>query len=186
MNTATRFGRMDVALRAQSRPTRATSLKRSTRRGRGVRIVDVGIAGMNMRERTRPTCSERGLAARGRGGRAPDARIPRWRDGRGWRLASENERAGTTACSASRPWWWAAVSQAQFKTRHPGAGLSRPRAPGRSGRRLAAQSSPGRRRAPSSPASSRFFFGLRLAALHLHRVTRSFLPMGGASPQGGR
>lgn len=118
MNTASRFGRMDVALEHVAADARQEFFKQHASWGRSVRIVDVEIAGMNLREK-----DEADVFLTVSWQRADEAELrlthvaQRWRDDRGWRLRSEERKGGDygllgEATVVMEP----PQSQSQFKT----------------------------------------------------------------------
>jgi hypothetical protein len=118
MNTATRFGRMDIALEHVAAHARDAFFKKHASWGRGVRIVDLEIAGMNMREKDEADVF---LSVAWQRASEADVRLThvsqRWRDDRGWRLASEERKGGDYGLLGEptvvmEP----PTSQAQFKT----------------------------------------------------------------------
>ena len=95
MNTATRFGRMDIALDHVGTAARDEFMRQHAAWGRGLRIVDVEVQGMSMREQ-----SEADVFLSVSWQRADEAQVrvthvsQRWHDNRGWRLTKEERKAG--------------------------------------------------------------------------------------------
>jgi hypothetical protein len=119
MNTATRFGRMDVALEHVAAEARPEFFKKHAAWGRAVRIVDVELAGMSLVGK-----DEADVFLSVSWQRASEAELrlthvaQRWRDDRGWRVMSEERKAGDygllgEATVVMEP----APGDSQFKTR---------------------------------------------------------------------
>lgn len=95
MNTATRFGRMDIALEHVGAIARDEFTRQHASWGRGVRIVDLEVHGMSMREQ-----SEADVFLSVSWQRADEAQVrvthlsQTWRDDRGWRLTKEERKGG--------------------------------------------------------------------------------------------
>jgi hypothetical protein len=95
MNTATRFGRMDIALEHVGATARDEFMRQHSAWGRGLRIVDVEVQGMNMLEQ-----SEADVFLSVSWQRADEAQVrvthvsQRWRDDRGWRVTKEERKGG--------------------------------------------------------------------------------------------
>jgi hypothetical protein len=96
MNTATRFGRMDIALERVAQAARAEFARRHAPWGRGVRVVDLELGGFDLLKR-----DEAEVLVNVAWQRPDEATLrmtqlaQRWRDERGsWLLIGEKHRDG--------------------------------------------------------------------------------------------
>jgi hypothetical protein len=96
MNTATRFGRMDIALERVAQASRAEFARRHAPWGRGIRVVDLELGGFDLLKR-----DEAEVLVNVAWQRPDEATIrttqlaQRWRDERGsWLLIGEKRRDG--------------------------------------------------------------------------------------------
>jgi hypothetical protein len=97
MNTATRFGRMDVALEHVGSQAKEAFSRRHSAWGRSVRIVDLEFGGVNLK--TKNTEAEVLVTVTWQRLDEADVRVTslaqRWADLRGtWSLQAEEERGG--------------------------------------------------------------------------------------------
>jgi hypothetical protein len=95
MNTATRFGRMDVALELVGAKARDEFARQHAAWGVGVRVVDVELHGMNL---VGDDNADVFLSVSWQRSDEAQMRLThvsqRWKDDRGWRLEREERKAG--------------------------------------------------------------------------------------------
>jgi hypothetical protein len=96
LNVACRFGRMDVALGHTSPGAREQFLERRARWGREVRVLDVELAGLRMRDEYNAVLDVDVAWVRADESSMRNTRVAQsWRDGDGgWRLIREQRVAG--------------------------------------------------------------------------------------------
>jgi len=94
-NLATRFGRMDVALGHAAPGARDAFLERRTEWGKNIRIVDVELAGLSMKDEFQATVQVDVAWVRVDDDTLRNTRIAQvWKDDGGWRLTREQRIAG--------------------------------------------------------------------------------------------
>ncbi|GMV18324.1 MAG: hypothetical protein HS104_01550 [Polyangiaceae bacterium] len=95
LNLATRFGRMDVALGHAAKGAQQSFLERRTEWGKGIRIVDVELAGLSMKDEMNATIQVDVSWVRVNDDTLRTTRLAQvWRDDGGWRLVRELRMAG--------------------------------------------------------------------------------------------
>lgn len=95
LNLATRFGRMDVALGHAAKGAQQSFLERRTEWGKGIRIVDVELAGLSMKDEMNATIQVDVSWVRVNDDTLRTTRLAQvWRDNGGWRLVRELRMAG--------------------------------------------------------------------------------------------
>jgi hypothetical protein len=96
LNQATRFGRMDVALGHTAPGARSQFLDRRAHWGRGLRVVDLELAGLKFEDDANAVFQIDVAWVRDQESRLRSTRIAQfWRDGdEGWRLVRERRLAG--------------------------------------------------------------------------------------------
>jgi hypothetical protein len=125
MNTASRFGRMDIAMDHVAAPAKADFARRHSIWGHDVRIVDIEFAGMNLLKKD---LADIYLAVSWQRADESTVRVTEvtqhWKDDSGWVVVSEERKSGDygvfgepspkapPAAPAAEP-----PRQAQFKTR---------------------------------------------------------------------
>ena len=94
LNLATRFGRMDVALGLAAKGAQQSFLDRRTEWGKNVRIVDIELAGMAMKDELNATIQVDVAWVRVNDDTLRTTRLVQlWRDDDGWRLVRETRAA---------------------------------------------------------------------------------------------
>lgn len=95
LNLATRFGRMDVALGHAAKGAQQSFLERRAEWGKGIRIVDVELAGLAMKDELNATIQVDVSWVRVNDDTLRTTRLAQvWRDDGGWRLVREMRMAG--------------------------------------------------------------------------------------------
>lgn len=95
LNLATRFGRMDVALGHAAKGAQQSFLERRAEWGKGIRIVDVELAGLSMKDEMNATIQVDVSWVRVNDDTLRTTRLAQvWRDDGGWRLVRELRMAG--------------------------------------------------------------------------------------------
>lgn len=95
LNLATRFGRMDVALGHTAKGARDLFLERRAEWGKNVRIVDVELSGLAMKDELNATVQVDVSWVRIDDDTLRTTRITQvWRDDGGWHLVREQRAAG--------------------------------------------------------------------------------------------
>jgi hypothetical protein len=95
LNLATRFGRMDMALGHTARGAQSSFLERRAEWGKNLRIVDVELSGLAMKDETHAVVQVDVQWVRVDDDTLRTTRLKQlWRDDGGWRLAREQRLAG--------------------------------------------------------------------------------------------
>jgi hypothetical protein len=95
LNLASRFGRMDIALGNTAPGARESFLERRVQWGKEVRIVDVELAGMSMKDELNAVIQVDVAWVRADDDTLRATRIAQtWRDDGGWHLMREQRMAG--------------------------------------------------------------------------------------------
>jgi hypothetical protein len=95
LNLATRFGRMDVALGGTAKGARDLFLERRTEWGKNIRIVDVELSGLAMKDEFQATIQVDVSWVRVNDDTLRTTRIAQtWKDDGGWHLTREQRIAG--------------------------------------------------------------------------------------------
>ena len=120
MNLATRFGRMDVALGHAAKGAQQSFLERRADWGKGVRIVDVELAVLAMKDEMNATIQVDVSWVRVNDDTLRTTRLAQvWRDDGGWHLVRELRMAGDLGlfCEPLPPPENAAPRDVQFATK---------------------------------------------------------------------
>jgi hypothetical protein len=104
MNTATRFGRMDVALEHVGPAAQGDFTKRHAGWGRELRIVDVELTGLRMRASDEADVTVNVMWQRPDEAHVRSTQLAqRWQDARGgWRMTSEERSGGDVGLLGER------------------------------------------------------------------------------------
>lgn len=95
MNLATRFGRMDVALSHAAKGAQQSFMERRAEWGKGIRIVDVELAGLAMKDEFSATIQVDVSWVRVNDDTLRTTRLAQiWKDDGGWHLMREMRMAG--------------------------------------------------------------------------------------------
>lgn len=95
LNLATRFGRMDVALGHAAKGAQQSFLERRTEWGKNIRIVDIELAGLAMKDEMNATIQVDVAWVRVNDDTLRTTRLAQlWRDDGGWHLVRETRAAG--------------------------------------------------------------------------------------------
>jgi hypothetical protein len=126
LNTATRFGRMDVALERVGAKAREDFLRRHAEWGTRLRVVDVEFGGFDLVKRDEADVFLDVLWLRSDEATVRATRIAqRWRDDRGrWELVREERKDGATGLLGDTPPVKKDAGEPSGATADPPAGLS--------------------------------------------------------------
>lgn len=95
LNTATRFGRMDIAMEHVSSTARGHFLERRAKWGGQIRVVDLELGGMNMPEKDKAIVFVNVAWMRMNEGTLRSTRLmQRWENDKGWKLVREKRASG--------------------------------------------------------------------------------------------
>ncbi|MFO0564411.1 MAG: hypothetical protein U0263_02055 [Polyangiaceae bacterium] len=95
LNLATRFGRLDIALGHAAKGARESFIERRTEWGKSIRIVDVELAGLAMKDELNATVQVDVSWVRVNDDTLRTTRLAQaWRDDGGWHLVREQRMAG--------------------------------------------------------------------------------------------
>ncbi len=95
LNLAARFGRMDIALERTAPAARSHFLTRRSEWGKGVRVVDVEVTGLELQDKENALIHVDVSWVRIEEGSLKMTRVAqRWEDREGWQLVRERRAAG--------------------------------------------------------------------------------------------
>ncbi len=95
LNTASRFGRMDIAIENTSASSREHFMKRRSNWGKEIRVVDVQLSGMQMPDAENAIIYVDFNWMRMSEGQMRSTRImQRWKNEKGWKLVREKRASG--------------------------------------------------------------------------------------------